>query len=225
MLDLSILVTCYNKEPFLEECISSLLRQTKEPKEIIIVHDGCTEPQAHAAADTIILKNNLGVSRARHEAFRFSTGQLILFVDADDMLSPDYVEKMVLVLDSGADVVYPDLYFWPDTPRLRIPPKTIDGEYLFNLKKCPIPVSSLIKRDLYEKLGGFKDLPLLEDVDFWLRALCNGYSFKKAETLLWYRQTDNSRNSEELSKKKKLLYEIFNRYELIKGKLRAKNGT
>jgi len=103
-LDCSVLITCYNKEKYVEETINSVLRQTRTPKEIIVVHDGCKKPVHHTKVHSIFLKDNVGVAKARHEAFRFSTGKLILFVDGDDVLSPDYLEKMAMVIFKGADV-------------------------------------------------------------------------------------------------------------------------
>ncbi|MGI5828373.1 MAG: glycosyltransferase, partial [Patescibacteria group bacterium] len=69
-IDLSILITCYNKEEFLDECIHSIFEQTVKPKEVVLVHDGCENPMAHAKAVTLIYPDNKGVVRARAEAFR-----------------------------------------------------------------------------------------------------------------------------------------------------------
>jgi GT2 family glycosyltransferase len=56
-------------------------------------------------------------------------------------------------------------------------------------------VTSLMKREVFETLGGFdSELPMYEDWDFWLRAIKAGYTFKKANTYLKYRQRTNSRN-------------------------------
>lgn len=224
IVDVSVLLTCFKKESYLDECVSSVLRQTKQPKEIIIVHDGCPEPMHHAQATSIFLKDNLGVVRSRHEAFRYSTGSLVLFLDGDDVLSPDYIEKMVLVLADGVDVVYPDLFIWQEgNSSLVVLPDKIEADLVHDINKFPIPVTSLIKRELYEKLGGFRDFPVLEDLDFWLRAMCNGYTFKKAQTLLWYRRTGDTRNSLELAVRKRVLAEIMAQFEFKGKKLLFKN--
>lgn len=210
MLDLSVLITCYNKEQYLDECIQSVLRQTKQPKEIIVVHDGCENPMHHAKATSIFLKGNFGVHFARSEAFRFSTGQLILFVDADDVLSPDYLEKMTLVISKGADIVYPDLFLWiGDQSKLVVTPNKIDIKFVKEFNRVVMPVTSLMKRDVYTKLGGFKKMDVLEDLDFFVRALKEGFKFKKAQTLLWYRRYNGTRNSIGLDKRKIVLDEIM----------------
>lgn len=224
MLDLSVLITCFNKEEYLSECVGSIQRQTKEPKEIIVVHDGCKDPMHHDGVTSIILKDNQGVAKARHEAFRFSTGKLVLFVDGDDILSPDYLEKMALVLVK-ADVAYPDLFLWADHgSRLVTTPKTITPAFVQKFEKVVIPVTCLIRREVYEKVGGFRDWRVLEDLDFWVRAMCNGYTFKKAETLLWYRRTPETRNQMEVSKRKETLKEILNQFNFGKNTISFKNG-
>lgn len=226
MLNLSVLVTCYNKEKYLDECIQSIDRQTKEPKEIVLVHDGCDEPMAHAKADTIILKTNGGVSKARDTAYKFSTGELILFVDADDVLDPDYLEKMVLVISKGADVAYPDIFLWQGKySQLTVTPKKITPKFVEKFEKVVIPVTCLMNRKLYEKLGGFKEMPVLEDVDFWIRAICNGYTFRKAETLLWYRRYEGTRNSLDQVKRKQVMKEILSQFDVVGDKFVFKKGT
>lgn len=224
MLDISVLVVCFNKEQYLDECVSSILRQTKQPKEIIIVHDGCQNPVAHAKADTIILKDNRGVAKARHEAVRFSCGELLLFVDGDDMLDPDYLEKMVLVIQKGGDIIYPDLYIWngPNS-RLVVTPKKITPDFVRDFKRVVIPVTSLMSRKMYDDLGGFREWQVLEDLDFFVRAMCKGYTFKKAETLLWYRRTPGTRNNLEEATRRKVLDQIMDQFEFVKDKIYVKS--
>lgn len=196
IVNASVLISCFNKEEFLDEAITSVLRQTKEPKEIILVHDKCDEPKAHALADTIILRDHVGVAKVRDTAFKASTGSLVLFLDGDDVLSPDYLEKMILVLAEGADIVYPDVFFWRETgSNLYIAPEQVDAKFVNTHAKPAVCVTSLMKREVYENLKGFRELPVFEDMDFFLRALCNGYTLKKAQTLLWYRQNPQTRNT------------------------------
>ncbi len=215
MIDVSVLITCRNKEQFLDECISSVLRQTKMPKEIIVVHDECDNPVHHTQVTTIMLKTNLGVCRARQEAFRYCMGKLILFLDGDDMISPDYLEKMTLVIASGADIAYPDIYFFGDTGNsLNTSFGKIEPKLVSRLGKLPIPVTCLMRREVYETLNGFVDFPVLEDMDFWLRAMCKHYTFKKAQTLLWYRQEGQKRNAMDEGKKKKILAEILGQFKI-----------
>lgn len=209
-LDVSIIVTCFNKEKYLNECMESIKRQTRQPKEVILIHDECDEPMAHVIATTIILPKNVGVSEARDIGFKYSVGKLILFVDADDVLSPDYLEKMALVLSKGADIVYPDLFIWnAENSKMSIPPMQITKGFVKRKKKVPIPVTSMMNRKVYKRLGGFKKMEVLEDIDFFVRALIKGYVIKKAQTLLWYRRSANTRNSLALKKREEVLANIL----------------
>lgn len=209
--DLSILITCFQKEKYLEDAIASIKRQTKQPLEIILVHDACDTPAHHPEATTIILPKNVGVCKARDIAFKYCRGKLVLFLDGDDMLSPDYLEKMILTIFHGADITYPDLFVWNgDSSRLTVPPRQFTRESVSKLEKIPIPVTSMMKREVYEKLGGFKEMTVLEDTDFWVRALLAGFKMKKSQTLLWYRQLPENRNhSVNIEEKKKVMAKIM----------------
>lgn len=209
-LDASVIITCFNKEEFLDECVASVKRQSRQPKEVILIHDACDKPMAHATAHTIILPQNVGVSMARDVGVRYSSGKLILFVDGDDVLSPDYLEKMALTIYDGADIAYPDLFVWQgDESYLSISPLSITVKTLKKFGKLPIPVTSLMYRSVYDNLGGFKEMRVLEDLDFFVRALCKGYTMKKAHTLLWYRRYKGTRNNQDLSMRLKVLSQIM----------------
>lgn len=209
-IDLSIIITCYNKESYLDECVSSVLEQTKKEREIIIVHDGCDQPSHHSKATSLFLKQNYGVSHARNEGARFSKGALLLFVDGDDKLSPDYVEKMWRVICVKGDIVYPDIYFWSQVggSKLSILTDKIEPSFLYKYEKS-LPISCMMKREVFEKSKGFRDLPVFEDLDFWVKAMCNDYTFEKANTLLWYRQIPGSRNKFDYARKKEIMKELL----------------
>lgn len=222
LVDVSVLIPCFNKEEFLDECIASIERQTKQPKEIILVHDQCEEPKAHVLADAIILRHNVGVAKVRDVAFKYSTSPLILFLDADDVISPDYIEKMILALADGADVVYPDTFFWDwqgQASSIHVTPDEVTPAYVNLHKKTALPVTCLMKREVYERVGGFRELPILEDLDFFLRAMCNDYTFKKAQTLLWYRQTQGTRNRLDQREKKRIYDQILSQFLLTDKKI------
>jgi len=219
--DVSAIITCFNKEQYLDECVNSVLRQSKHVREILVIHDGCEAPTHHAEATSIFLNQNFGVSNARNEGFRFSKGRLILFIDGDDVISPDYIQKMVLKIVDGVDVTYPDLYFWnPEgDSSLSIYPEIVTPTYVYDFEKVGLPITSLMRREVFEKVGGFRDLPVLEDLDFWLRVMCNGYKIEKANTLLWYRQIGNTRNGFDYVKKKEIFNKILAQFKRKEDKL------
>jgi len=97
----SILIPCYNAAPWLAETLDCVLSQTWENKEIILVDDGSNDDSvdiAHAYEHrgvTVITQANKGASAARNAAFSASQGQWIQYLDADDLLAPDKIERQM----------------------------------------------------------------------------------------------------------------------------------
>lgn len=227
--DLSVIVTNYNKPPQqLAECMNSIKMQTIEPKEVILIDDCSKKPKAHALAISVILPKNIGVAKARDFGVKMSTGKLILFLDADDMLAPDFIQQCGKAIAKGADIAYPNMILFDGVPRNKLVenPGKITPKYILG-KKTSIPVTSMMWRRVYDELNGFRELPLFEDWDFWIRAMCKGYTFKKANTLLWYRQNPQSRNHGSLELKTMVHAKITSPYQIINGEIRerGKDGT
>lgn len=96
----SVVVPIYNKEKYIKKCIDSLLKQSYENIEIILIDDGSTDKCKDICLSysdkriKYFYKKNGGVSSARNYGITKSTGEWILFVDADDYVENDYVEKL-----------------------------------------------------------------------------------------------------------------------------------
>jgi glycosyltransferase involved in cell wall biosynthesis len=105
----SILMPCYNAEKWLKETIDSALSQTWPNKEIIIVDDGSTDnslqiaKQYESATIKVISQENKGGSAARNKALECAQGDYIQWLDADDILAPDKIEKQMKVARDIAD--------------------------------------------------------------------------------------------------------------------------
>lgn len=198
-MKISVVVTCYNLENFLPDCIQSIQDQTKKVDEIILVHDGCEKSQAFNGVNTLFCPFNQGVAIARELGFRLTTGGYVLFVDGDDILPDNFIEEMCKILDKGADIAYPNTYCWSswdfslkENVFYGAPEKILMKEMI---KFNRVLVTSLMRREVYETVGRFdKTLPLFEDYHFWMRALIRGFKFRKANTYLKYRQRTQSRN-------------------------------
>ncbi|MDR1493195.1 MAG: glycosyltransferase [Planctomycetaceae bacterium] len=118
---ISIIIPVYNAEPYLRECLDSVINQTMREIQIICVNDGSTDGspailEEYAAKDTRILvvnKENGGVASARNTAFSYVTGKYLLFVDSDDTVDLRLCEKVYTKAEqSNADFVL----FFHDTP-------------------------------------------------------------------------------------------------------------
>lgn len=110
---ISVVVPIYNVEKYLPRCIESLLAQTYQNLEIILVDDGATDRSAeicdeYAKKDArikVIHKENGGLSDARNAGTKAATGTYIGFVDSDDFIVPDMYEKMATALaEQNADI-------------------------------------------------------------------------------------------------------------------------
>lgn len=110
----SIIIPVYNVEKYIEQCINSIIRQNYNNIEIIIINDGSTDNskniiEKYKNIDERIIyieQSNKGVSVARNEALKISTGDYILFVDPDDYLSDKTIEKFVKEMnESNADII------------------------------------------------------------------------------------------------------------------------
>lgn len=218
--DISIIITNYNKPTYqIEECFDSVESQTVRPKEVIFVDDYSHDRNYASDYLSIMIPKNRGVSYARNIGFRISTGKTVLFLDADDKLAPDFLEQCGRVI-AKSDIVYPNMLYFGDLEinQLKEAPKNITPEYIIG-RKLEIPVTSLMHRDVFESVGGFKDLPVYEDWDFWIKAMRNGYTFTKANTLLWYRQSNDSRNNGNKELRNKIHSQITANYLVKEGVL------
>ena len=99
----SIIVPVYNKRPYLVECFDSITGQTWKNLEIIAVDDGSTDGSSNLLKEitkaenrlSVITTKNRGPSAARNTGLDIASGEYVTFVDADDLIESDYIEKMV----------------------------------------------------------------------------------------------------------------------------------
>lgn len=114
MEKISIIVPIYNVEKYLENCVESLIRQTYRNIEIILVNDGSTDSSGkicdvYLAKDDrikVFHKKNGGLSDARNYGFERSTGNLVSFVDSDDIVAENFIEILYKgVEEKNADIV------------------------------------------------------------------------------------------------------------------------
>lgn len=119
MPKVSIIIPVYNVEVFVRQCLESIEAQTYSDFEAILVDDGSTDNSGkicdeYAGKDSrfvVIHKQNEGVAKARLTGFEHSKGDLISFIDADDYVSPLYLENLSKpIIENNADLVSCDLY-------------------------------------------------------------------------------------------------------------------
>lgn len=111
----SVVIPVYNVKAYLPQCVDSVLRQTYTQLEIILVDDGsadgsgqlCEDYRAADSRVTVIHQENGGLSDARNTGLARAQGEYLYFLDSDDYLEPDALEKLAARLESsGADFVF-----------------------------------------------------------------------------------------------------------------------
>ena len=115
MPKISIIIPVYNVESYLRECLDSVINQTYNNLEIILIDDGspdncgfiCDEYAEKDSRIIVIHKENAGVGAARNDGLDMVTGEWITFVDSDDWIEPDYCENFIqFAAKHQADMVF-----------------------------------------------------------------------------------------------------------------------
>ncbi len=122
---ISVIIPVYNIEDYVAECINSVLHQSYDNLEIIVIDDGSTDNSREIirhfcesdARIKLIEQDNCGVSRARNVGIKYATGQYIMFVDGDDWLESDSILQLFTIArQSGAEIVKGS-FIWCDPIR------------------------------------------------------------------------------------------------------------
>ena len=98
----SIIIPVYNVEKFLRKCLTSLVEQTFQDREIIAVNDGSTDHSLDILREfeqkydfiTVIDQKNRGMSKARNRGLSLARGEYICFIDSDDYVAPNFLERL-----------------------------------------------------------------------------------------------------------------------------------
>lgn len=109
---ISVIVPVYNAEKYIVPCINSILNQTYQQFQLILVDDGSSDNSLKLCKAfesdlrvRVISKQNGGVSSARYEGILASTGEYITFVDNDDILAPEFLEQTMAYMEDNVDIV------------------------------------------------------------------------------------------------------------------------
>lgn len=199
---ISVIVPCYNQAQYLDECLQSVLNQTYQNWECIIVNDGSPDNTEEIAKKWLekdprfkyMHKENGGLSSARNAGIREAKGEWIQFLDCDDILEKNklclqsnYFEKQIDILVSGYRYfennegvskkrIFGRNYFLPEVAILQ--GDNIDVKQLFKIKNPFVISAPLYSKKIFLKIGLFNEkLKSLEDWEFNLRCALNNYTF------------------------------------------------
>lgn len=197
----AVVIPCHNLGRTVEEAVDSVLAQTRPASEIVVVDDGSTDAATRQVLarlerprTRVLSIEHAGVAAARNRGADATRAPYIVFLDADDVFAPDYIEQTAARLDADEEVSFVSCavqafegasYTW----------KPKDCTALTTLTHGSVHVSSIFRRTLWDAVGGFDPtLPAYEDQDFWLRAIRLGFRGEiLAQPLLFYRVRPDSR--------------------------------
>ncbi|MGH1335040.1 MAG: glycosyltransferase family 2 protein [Aureispira sp.] len=208
----SIIIPAYKAANYIEETINSVLQQTYQNLELIVVDDGSPDHQSDliwpfVEADKrvqYIQQPNSGVSVARNNGFSHSKGEFIAFLDADDVwLSQNLEKKLALFAqDKELGLVHSDLAVIDSHSALTGETKSGKAGYILDdllawKGTCvPTPSSILVQREVVTKVGGFDPhLSNAADQEFFFR-VAKVYKIGRVPAVTWhYRVHDNNMHS------------------------------
>ena len=193
---MSIIIPCFNYGKYLNEAIDSVLNQTFQDFEIIVVDDESTDPYTQeviASLDRpktrVIQQKNQRVSMARNNGIREARGKYVCCLDADDLLTPTYLEKCLYWLETEhLDICYSWVQLFGDSDFLwHTAPFSIDDLMQGNI----VSTTAVFRKSFWEKTDGYKQQMRhgYEDWEFWLTMARHGArGHRIPEPLFLYRK-------------------------------------
>lgn len=202
----SVVIPCYNQGRFLREAIESARGQTYPHVEVIVVDDGSTDRSAAVAAQLgarCIRQANRGPSSARNRGVTSSTGEYLIFLDADDRLLPHGVEANLAAFEAHPEAAFVSGWSRHIGPRGEpvpwsiLPPPPPEGHHYaaaLDTSYWTSVTSILFRREPLIAKGGFDErLPACEDWDLYVRlARDNEVYTHQAGPIFEYRQHPDS---------------------------------
>lgn len=205
MVNVSIIMPCFNDGAYIEEAIQSVLNQTYKDIEIIVINDGSTDEFTNN-----LLKENMwgskvklidtagvGPAGARNIGISQARGKYILPVDSDDRIECTYVQKAIDIMKQNdkVGVVYCQAeLFGEQSGRWDLPNYSLEKMLLDNI----VFVTAMFYKEDWEKVNGFNEKMKngMEDYDFWLSILeTEKEIYQIPEVLFFYRIKPVSRTT------------------------------
>lgn len=205
MKKVSVIIPAYNKADFTVRSVESVLGQTYQNIEIVVVDDGSTDDTLKKLEPLknrikLIAKTNGGASHARNVGIDESSGQYMAFLDCDDIYYKDKIEKTVYCLESEEDIGFVSTSINKIDANDKVvskspSPPTEPSGWIFSylIQDNSIWNSTIIaKRECFDKVGGFDEKVFIPaDWDMWIRLSKHYKAGYVDERLTGYRVSDN----------------------------------
>ncbi len=225
----SVIMSVYNGEKYLRKAVDSILNQTFDDFELIIVNDASTDGTGDILKqynDTRILIidsiANIGRAKARNMAIKASKGNYIAVMDADDISMPNRIEKQIAFMDRNKNIALLGTDYFPiDELGRRINAKLkrpITSEeikkslFLFNPF---IHSTMMIRRSVIEEFGGYDErFELSQDYELVLRILSKYEGYNLPEELIAFRLDKDKLNIKRA--RKQIYFAMLARMKVLK---------
>jgi len=214
-IKVSVIIPCFNQQHYLQQALNSLADQQYPELEVIVIDDGSTEtvklPEANWPFELVIFHQaNQGLAAARNQGLQLATGELIKFLDADDVLLPGCLLAQVPTISNTTDMVsligFVDYSLKTKEKREIIPAFSDPLEALLLQNIAPVH-SYLFSRKSIELIGGFstdkRTKGGCEDYDLLLRLVAAGVGLVTVHRLgvVYYRYTESMSTQNDNMKK------------------------
>jgi len=180
-IHVSAVIPAYNAAAFISETIQSILQQTAEVAEIIVVDDGSSDQTAEVAAafprTRVIRRLNGGQAAARNTGIQAASGQWIAFLDHDDSWHPRKTEIQLGCIAPDVGVVHSNRF------------DPIHFGNLWHRQAHITPSGALVRRQVLLEVGGFEEsrsIQGVEDLNLWLRIALTDWRFVRSEPSLFH---------------------------------------
>ena len=200
---ISILTTVYNRDKYLAACIDSVLASGYKDWELIIVDDVSSDgsvaiaksyEQKDARIKVYVNQTNLGDYPNRNKAASYAKGKYIKYLDADDIIYPRGLEVMVHTMEqfpkAGLGISQKVVEDVKPYPFVMQPKETFRREFLMRGVLGLGPTGTIIRRDVFEKLGGFTGTRYIGDTELWYKIALAYPVVKMEDELIFWRQHD-----------------------------------
>lgn len=181
MPNVSVIIPTYNRASFLPNAITSILQQTYEDYEVIVIDDGSTDETPRVLKQfegkiKVLFQKNRGASAARNLGIQEADGNYISFLDSDDQWTRKKLQIQMQRIQEDPDIkiCYTDEIWIRNGVRVNQKKRHRKYDGWFIDKMLPLclisPSSVLIHREIFDTVGMFDEgLPVCEDYDLWLR--------------------------------------------------------
>lgn len=194
----SVVIPCYNDKDYISETLDSVLNQTYQDFEVIIVDDGSNNETKDVLNNinhlkvSILKQKNGGLSNARNNGFKKARGEYVLTIDSDDTFEKNFLEKAVAILDKKESVTavssYCNIFMGNHNVITKHNPKGGGlNNFLFDNNSTSF---ALIRKSSWKRIGGYDESMLkgFEDWEFWISMTkSGGYIYMIEEYLFNYR--------------------------------------